>query len=430
MTGKSQPFDQHIETNDPFGMAKFSPRRNTVKIVACLLIIILLLAGNTIQDALNGSVTDAAIPATALAVAVIMVWILIRASIRTVEGEIWIRRLGMGDLDYRVKPKGNDEIAKALHALEAVRQTCIRAMQMERVQQLSEELQQKNQELENTLGELRRTQDQIVAQKKLAELGELSAGAAHEMRNPLQFIRNFGQLSGDIAKDLDEIIREGTIPDPAETAELTGNLIENMQRIVHHTDRANRIISDMTAASRRGNGTFSKTDLNRLLADQTNLAWQAARAQEPEFVIEIEQDLDEDLEPVNAIPEDLARVFTHLVSNACQAMSEKAKNDQAGYLPKLRIETRQTPDGARIRVRDNGTGIAPEVMARIFNPFVTTKNTEWNTGLGLSLSHDIMREHGGTITAESEYGEYTEMTVTLTNTGDYPATTDGRPATT
>ena len=159
----------------------------------CLLIIILLLIGNTVQNIVNGGDGDA-IPATALTVAMFMVWILDRVSVRTVEGEVWIRRLGMGDLEFRVEPTGNDEIAKALHALEAVRQTCIRAMQMERVQQLSDELQDKNQELEGTLAELSRTQDRIVAQKKLAELGELSAGVAHEMRNPLNIIKNFAQI--------------------------------------------------------------------------------------------------------------------------------------------------------------------------------------------------------------------------------------------
>ena len=298
----------------------------------CLLIIILLLIGNTVQNIVNGSVGDAAIPATALTVAMFMVWILVRVSVRTVEGEVWIRRLGMGDMEFRVEPKGNDEIAKALHALEAVRPERKR----------------------------RRT--------------------------------------------------------PQRRAELTTQLMENMQRIVHNSDRANRIVSDMTAIGRQGNGVFSKTDVNLLLANQINRAWQAVKAQEPEFSVEIQQDLADDLEPMNAIPEDLAKVFTQLVNNACQAMSQKAKHKGEGYLPKLQIETRQTPDGARIRVRDNGTGIAPEMMNRIFNPFFTTKDTKWNTGLGLSLSYDIVREHGGIIIPESKHGEYTEMTVILPHT--------------
>ena len=258
----------------------------------CLLIIILLLIGNTVQNIVNGGVGDAAIPATALTVAMFMVWILVRASVRTVEGEVWIRRLGMGDLEFRVEPKGNDEIAKALHALEAVRQTCIRAMQIERVQQLSDELQDKNQELEGTLAELRRTQDRVVAQKKLAELGELSAGVAHEMRNPLNIIQNFAQISEDIARELDEITGVEEAPNSTERAELTRQLMENMQRIVHNSDRTNRIVSDMTAIGRQGNGVFSKTDVNLLLANQINLAWQAVKAQEPEFSVEIQQDLD------------------------------------------------------------------------------------------------------------------------------------------
>ena len=413
MKGQNQTFEHPTEANDPFGMAKFSPRRNTVKIVVCLVLITMLLASNTATGAASGSPAGTIIPATALAIAIAMIWILVKVSIRTVEGEIWIRRLGMGDLEFRVEPTGNDEIAKALHALEAVRQTCIRVSQMDRVQQLSDQLQAKNAELETTLSELRKTQDQIVTQKKLAELGQLAAGVAHEIRNPLQFITNFAQASEDMISELEEITKDAKTPGNTEAAEITAGLSQTMQRIIHHSDRANKIISDMMAIGRQGSGEFRETHINPLLITQTNLAHQAVRAQDPELAVDIKLDLDEDLEPVNAVPEDLARVFTHLVTNACQAMSEKLRDNPEGYLPKLTLETRKTTDGAAITVRDNGAGISPSTMEHIFNPFFTTKTSQSNTGLGLSLSYDIVREHGGTITPESRHGEYTRMTVLI-----------------
>lgn len=422
MKGHDQILEQPKGANDPFGMAKFSPRRNTVKIVTCLLLITMLLVTNTAMSATTASPAATIIPATALTIAIAMIWILVRVSIRTVEGEIWIRRLGMGDLEFRVEPTGNDEIAKALHALEAVRQTCIRVSQMDRVQQLSDQLQAKNAELESTLSELHKTQDQIVTQKKLAELGQLAAGVAHEMRNPLHFIANFAQASKDMTTELEEITKDTKTPANTEAAEITAGLSQTMQRIIHHSDRANKIISDMMAIGRQSTGEFTETRINPLLTTQTNLAYQAVRAQNPELDADITLDLDEDLEPVNAVPEDLARVFTHLVTNACQAMSEKLRDNPEGYLPKLIVETRKTTDGTAITVRDNGAGISPSTMEHIFNPFFTTKTSQSNTGLGLSLSYDIVREHGGTITPESKPGEYTQMKVLIPYTTQDPST--------
>ena len=203
MTGHRPRADQSPDSNDPFGVSKFSPRRNTVQITLCLALIIGLLAWTTIHAALTGSPTATLVPAAALAVALVMNIILVRVSIRTVQGEIWIRRMGMGDLEYRVEPTGNDEITKALEALETLRQSSLRAIQLDQVRLLSQELQEKNVELESTLETLRKTQDRIISQQKLAELGELSAGVAHEMRNPLQFIKNFAISSDLLIRELE-----------------------------------------------------------------------------------------------------------------------------------------------------------------------------------------------------------------------------------
>ena len=264
---------QGTEGNDPLGISKFSPRRNTVKITICLVLIIALFAGATIQAIMMGGAQAAAIPFAGLTVSVIMICILVRVSIRTVQGEIWIRRMGMGDLEYRVEPTGNDEIAKALEALETPRQSSLRAMQLDRVQQLSDELQEKHQELERTLEELRRAQDSMVSQQKLAELGELSAGVAHEIRNPLQFVRNFADASAAITGLLTETMAQERSPENLEEIEeLTSNLRNNMERITHHCDRANRIVTAMLGMNREGEGEFRNIPVNQLVRDQAQLA--------------------------------------------------------------------------------------------------------------------------------------------------------------
>ena len=395
-------------------MSKFSPRRNTIKIVSCLAIIILLLLSATVHASLSGTPAHAVVPAAALAAAIIMLTILVRVSIRTVEGEIWIRRLGMGDLDYHVEPRGNDEIAKALHALEAVRQTCIRAMRLDQVQELTNQLQAKNDKLESTLEELRNTQDRTVSQQKLAELGELAAGIAHEMRNPLQFIRNFTTSSELIALELAQVLQDPARQlDQEDTAELLQDLVENMQRVNRHADRANDIINSMMTLDRGAPGQFRTFDLNQLVTDQTTLAHQAVQAQVTGFRADIVLDLDPKAREVRAIPEDLARAIAHMTTNACQAMADRAAAIDDSYTPRLRTTTRRDPDGVYITIRDNGTGITPEVQNKMFNPFFTTKETGPHTGLGLSLSHDIVREHDGTIQVNSQLLQHTELTIHL-----------------
>ena len=421
MTRRSPDPDQRPGANDPFGMSKFSPRRNTVQIILCLVLIIGLLAWATVNAALTGSLAATLVPATALAAGLIMISILVRVSIRTVQGEIWIRRMGMGDLEYRVEPTGNDEIARALEALETLRQSSIRAQQLDRVQQLSGELQQKNVELESTLEELRRTQDRIISQQKLAELGELSAGVAHEIRNPLQFIKNFTISSGMLIRELEALLEqmEGSKPEEdrenalEEAREIMRDILENLERVTNHSDRANGIVSAMMTLDRGSGGGFRPVDLNPMVAQQTGLAHAAAQTQEPGFSAHVAIETDPDLGEVTLVPEDIARVVVNLVANACQAMAEKARETGEGYTPELLVRTSGTGDGVSITVRDNGPGVTPEIERKMFNPFFTTKNTGRNTGLGLSLAHDIAREHGGDIEVRSEPGEYTEMRVFL-----------------
>ena len=362
---------------------------------------------------LHGNVTLMVLAATTLALTLVKTGVVLYAGIRTVAVEIWIRRLGMGDFEYRIEPRGNDEVSKACLALETLRQSSIRAMQLDLVQKLSDELQEKNATLEDTLDELRKTQDRIISQQKLAELGELSAGVAHEIRNPLQFIRNFATASEEIASQIKEVPEQPEDGDLETMDELTNDLVENMSRIVMHSDRADRIIADLLAMGRRGEGVFERVDLNQLLAKQASLAYQAAQAQLPGLSAMVRQELDPSLGEIVAVQEDLVRVCTNLVTNACHAVAERARVSGDEYQPELTIGSRRTAEGAAITIRDNGVGMTPEVMSKIFSPLFTTKESNWNTGLGLTLSHEIVREHGGQIIPASQPGEYTVMTVYL-----------------
>ena len=332
----------------------------------------------------------------------------------------WVKRLVVGDLEYYVDMPGDDEISMYGRVLEALRQSLIRSRRLELEQkELSEELRKNNETLKSTLDTLRTTQDQIISQQKLAELGELSAGVAHEIRNPLQFVKNFAESSATIVEELAEIAakkdRSTSEEIQAEIAELTTDLTENMTRITHHSDRANRIVADMLNLGRERQREFRPVDINQLLVEQTMLAFHAARAQHSGFNMAIQKELDPNAGDISAVPEDLGRVFVNMVGNACHAMEEKRKKDNA-FAPALRLKTERTEESVEISIRDNGTGMTPDVMAKMFNPFFTTKEANQGTGLGMSLSHDIVREHGGTIVPESVPGEYADITVTIPTT--------------
>ena len=332
----------------------------------------------------------------------------------------WVKRLVVGDLEYYVDMPGDDEISMYGRVLEALRQSLIRSRRLELEQkELSEELRKNNETLKSTLDTLRTTQDQIISQQKLAELGELSAGVAHEIRNPLQFVKNFAESSATIVEELAEIAakkdRSNSEEIQAEIAELTTDLTENMTRITHHSDRANRIVADMLNLGRERQREFRPVDINQLLVEQTMLAFHAARAQHSGFNMAIQKELDPNAGDISAVPEDLGRVFVNMVGNACHAMEEKRKKDNA-FAPALRLKTERTEESVEISIRDNGTGMTPDVMAKMFNPFFTTKEANQGTGLGMSLSHDIVREHGGTIVPESVPGEYADITVTIPTT--------------
>ncbi|MYA63902.1 MAG: hypothetical protein F4139_14715 [Gemmatimonadetes bacterium] len=427
---------------------KFSPRRKSTQINAAMLALIVVTvlipiyghhSTRNIRDALSEG-ADATTPAAVseqasaaamealaqartrwlslgIAAAVLITFITIRLihlGMKTVHMEIWIRRLGAGDLEYTVPVKGRDEIAEVGLALEKLRQSSIKAMQLDLVRKLSEGLEKKNEELERVLEELRRSQEQIVARQKLVELGELTAGVAHEIRNPLNFMKNFAVASEDLIEEMTEALDQLDSEHREIFTEVSRHLADNMNRIRTNSERVDRIVSDMIKIG-RGGGRTQHVDITDLLTKQAQLAYQSHRAQDREFTMEIGTEFDADVAAVPMVPEDMARVFTNIVGNACFATAEKARQrgeaGEDGYMPSLLLSTKRRDDVVEIRIRDNGTGIPGDVVEKIFNPFFTTKDTDKGTGLGLSISHDIIRQHGGEITPQSVPGEYTEMVI-------------------
>jgi len=271
---------------------------------------------------------------------------------------------------------------------------------------------------EKALIELQTAQASLVHAQKMAALGQMTAGIAHEIKNPLNFVNNFAGLSVEL---LDEL-KEETAPAIAaldkdkqaaidETIEM---ITSNLEKIAEHGKRADGIVKSMLDHSRGGTGDWRPVDLNGLIDEALNLAYHGARAQDQSFNITMERDLDRDLAPIEVVPQDMTRVFLNLFSNGFYAASKRQREAIDGFRPVLKVRTRDVGDQVEIRVRDNGTGIAPEIRDKLFQPFVTTKPTGEGTGLGLSISYDIVtQQHGGSITVESEPGEYTEFTVRL-----------------
>ena len=340
-------------------------------------------------------------------------------------GRVLLRRLGRlsdrmrgmaeGDLEAKVDISGRDEVAEMAAALEVFRRHALEVQRLNLVEKLAEELQDKNAELEKVLDDLRRAQDQIVMREKLAALGELTAGVAHEIKNPLNFVKNFAEVSEELMEELNEILEETAIGEEQRgwIDEICQDLTDNLGRIREHGNRADSIVQGMLMMG-RGSGDRQLTDLNKLLDEHARLAYHSARASDPNFNLTIETDLDPTAGEIEIVPQDMGRVFLNMVSNACYATDEKRRaSDGSGYMPTLSLVTKRGDDRIEVRIRDNGNGIPPDVIEKIFNPFFTTKPTDQGTGLGLALSNDIVREHGGTIRVASEPGAFTEMTVEL-----------------
>ncbi|WP_128546455.1 ATP-binding protein [Larkinella soli] len=266
-------------------------------------------------------------------------------------------------------------------------------------------------EIEKTLTELRTTQEQLIHKEKMASLGELTAGIAHEIQNPLNFVNNFSDVSEELVQELKEEAVAGRTEDVLAIAD---DLARNLQKIHSHGRRADSIVKGMLEHSRSSAGRRQATDLNALADEYLRLAYHGLRAKEKDFSAVLVTDFDPKLGAVEVVPQDLGRVLLNLYTNAFYAVKEKQKKAQDGYQPTVSVLTHRQNGTVEIRVRDNGTGMPEPVKQKIFQPFFTTKPTGQGTGLGLSLSYDIITKgHGGEILAETQPGQFTEMTIRL-----------------
>jgi len=282
---------------------------------------------------------------------------------------------------------------------------------------LFDQVQARTRELSASLDDLRTAQDRLVQTEKLASLGQLTAGIAHEIKNPLNFVNNFAALSAELIDELDAALAPpGSDANRRdEIGELTRTLKGNLEKIVQHGKRADSIVKNMLLHSREGSGEHRPADINAIVEESLNLAYHGARAEKPDFNVTIERDFDRAVGNADIYPQEVTRVFLNLIANGfyAAALAKKQSRDP-GFEPTLRASTRNLGDKIEIRLRDNGVGIAPDVRDKIFNPFFTTKPAGEGTGLGLSMSHDIIvKQHGGRIDIESEPNKFTEIIVTL-----------------
>jgi signal transduction histidine kinase len=287
----------------------------------------------------------------------------------------------------------------------------------QRVDERTRELSAKNNELGAALAQLRATQHQLVTQEKLASLGALTAGIAHELKNPLNFVTNFADLSAGMAGEvIEQLGAERARMDPGAHADMTDTLEalrENVTKIREHGLRADSIISGMLLHARGTTGAREAADLNALVAESVSLAADAMRLKDPGFDVAVEQHYDPAVGDVDVAPQDLNRALINVIDNARYAVRQKSLGAGPGYAPGLRVHTRSLGERIEVRIRDNGTGIAEDVAERIYHPFFTTKPAGQGTGLGLSISRDIIVGHGGEIAMTTSPGEFTEFVITL-----------------
>ena len=332
------------------------------------------------------------------------------------------RKMSKGDLEVQVEIAGDDELTDMADALEVFRQHALEVQRLNLVEELATQVQAKNAELEDTLDNLRRTQQQVIKQEKLASLGALTAGVAHEIRNPLNFVNNFATLSIELIQELGEEVadigKEGAEePDLEYIEEILADLGMNLSKVNEHGQRANSIVDGMLAHSRDEAGQVESVDVNALVREYARLAYHGMRGTDSSFNCDMIYQIDKEASEIDAIASDLSRVFLNVITNACHATQARAKKEADNYMPTVTITTEGREDEVTVSVRDNGTGIPEEILGRIFDPFFTTKPGTTGTGLGLSISHEIVQEHGGKVEVDTEPGSFTEFRITIPRKG-------------
>jgi signal transduction histidine kinase len=295
---------------------------------------------------------------------------------------------------------------------EQKKQIAIKADELEiLVAERTAEITKQKEELEHALEELKSTQEQLVQREKLASLGELTAGIAHEIQNPLNFVNNFSEINAEL---LDELLQAMDQGDTLEVTDIAGILKDNQHKIAYHGKRADSIVKSMLQHSRTSTGEKEPTDLNALCDEYLRLAYHGMRAKDKSFNATLKTDFADNLEKVLVVPQDIGRVLLNLLTNAFHAVDEKRKaGTEPDYHPSVWVSTALNDDQLRIEVKDNGTGIPESLMSKVFQPFFTTKPTGEGTGLGLSISYDIVKSQGGNMQVESAEGKGTCFTILL-----------------
>jgi signal transduction histidine kinase len=290
-------------------------------------------------------------------------------------------------------------------------QTYTRFLDLQLKEEQAVKLVEEKQRLEKTLSDLQATQQQLIHAEKMASLGELTAGIAHEIQNPLNFVNNFSEVSRELLEEMIDELKNG---DTEEVDAIAQDVIQNLEKILHHGKRADSIVKGMLQHSRTGEGKKEPTDVNALADEYLRLAYHGLRAKDKSFNATMETDFDGSLGKVNLVPQDIGRVLLNLLTNAFHAVNEQKQQAPDSYEPTVWVQTKRLGTSLHIAVRDNGGGIPEAIRNKIFQPFFTTKPTGEGTGLGLSMSYDIINKgHGGDIKMETTEGEGTVFEIVL-----------------
>ena len=323
---------------------------------------------------------------------------------------MWLFSFGI----YVQKQNKREKIGKQKEALERQiledKKNSLESQVIERTAELT----QQKEALEKTVLELKTTQTQLIHAEKMASLGELTAGIAHEIQNPLNFVNNFSEMSVELIEELKEERRkEKGERDEDLEIELLADIVQNLEKISHHGKRASSIVKGMLEHSRTSSGVKELTDINALADEYLRLSYHGLRAKDKNFNALLKTDYAKNIGKVNIVPQDIGRVVLNLMTNAFYAVTEKKKEISQGYEPTVLVSSVKFNDKIELKISDNGQGIPEKVLAKIFQPFFTTKPTGEGTGLGLSLSYDIIKAHGGTLECESVENEGTTFIIKL-----------------
>ncbi|HQW43735.1 MAG: HAMP domain-containing protein [Chitinophagaceae bacterium] len=333
------------------------------------------------------------------------------------------KRVGEGDLTSIVENNSKDEIGelatafnsmvkdiKKLSELTLAQEKEKQAMLASQNEALEKEVAERTKELRQSLVDLKATQSQLIQSEKMASLGELTAGIAHEIQNPLNFVNNFSEVNKELLDEMNEEIDKGNYE---EVKIIAKDVTDNQEKINYHGKRADAIVKGMLQHSRSSSGQKEPTDINGLADEYLRLAYHGLRAKDKTFNATLKTEYDASIGNINIIPQDMGRVILNLITNAFYVVKEKKRETPNGYEPTVTVTTRKTKDKIIISVKDNGKGIPQKIVDKIFQPFFTTKPTGLGTGLGLSLSYDIVKAHGGELKVETKEGEGAEFIIIL-----------------